>query len=176
MSLPFLLTFLLFSRFSKRESARDRRSSRWQKDSFVLSRPFQLIFIVCLLGQASVASHGTLLFVIVACVPRHSVFLPASFRRVEGTHLPFQTDDSRHCTWSIKSYGYGAFASNDVPSARGGYRTSSRMISRQPPREFPLPQTPSNHGKPTFYTWTYICRDLCTPFAVHAEAREINQL
>lgn len=62
------------------------------------------------------------------------------------------------------------------PSARGGYRTSSRMISRQPPREFPLPQTPSNHGKPTFYTWTYICRDLCTPFAVHAEAREINQL
>lgn len=134
MSLPFLLTFLLFLRFSKRESARDRRSSRWQKDSFVLSRPFQLIFIVCLLGQASVASHGTLLFVIVACVPRHSVFLPASFRRVEGTHLPFQTDDSRHCTWSIKSYGYGAFASNDVPSARGGYRTSSRMISRQPPR------------------------------------------
>lgn len=30
------------------------------------------------------------------------------------------------------------------------------------------------HGKPTFYTRTCICRDLCTPLAVHA-AREINK-
>lgn len=79
MSLPFLLlTFLLFLRFSKREWARDRRSSRWQKDSFVSSRPFQLIFIVCLLGQASVASHGTLLFVIVASCPA-ALRLPPRF-------------------------------------------------------------------------------------------------
>lgn len=53
-----LSAFTLARALRRSLEARDRRSYRWQRDSFVLSRRFQLIFIVYLPDQRYLEDNG----------------------------------------------------------------------------------------------------------------------
>lgn len=56
---PMILgAFALLVALRRSFEARDRRSYRWQRDSFVLSRRFQLIFIVYLPDQRYLEDNG----------------------------------------------------------------------------------------------------------------------
>lgn len=151
--------------------------------SFVLSRRFQLIFIVCLLGQSSVIFDETplrtvpLLFIIV--VSRGTPSLPPRGRvnfllRDESARpigiSPLYFGDETHGYKDLSFHLYFPFARErsvvrDISTFNEEARLHEEALSNIVHHDFAMIPSSLLHGKPTFYTRTCVCRDLCTPLA-----------
>lgn len=129
--------------------------------------------------RRNTATHGTT-SIHYRCVPRHSV--PSSsrtgerFLRDESARpigiSPLYFGDETHGYKDLSFHLYFPFARErsvvrDISTFNEEARLHEEALSNIVHHDFAMIPSSANllHGKPTFYTRTCVCRDLCTPLA-----------